>query len=81
MAQVKKFHLTHHVKLRMEQRGVPLEHVKNVVKYPDRVKPLGRGTKGGFLQKFSKTVGSDTIVVVAEIKAGECWLITAYYAT
>lgn len=81
MPEVLKFHLTQHFRLRLAQRGVPLEHAKNVVKYPQQVKPLGRGTHGGIRRKFSKTDSGRTMVVVAETKAADCWLVTAYYAT
>jgi hypothetical protein len=81
MPEALKFHLTQHFRLRMEQRGVRLEHAKNVVKYAQHTKPLGRGTHGGIRRKYSKTDSGRTIVVVAETKANDCWLVTAYYAT
>ena len=74
-----KFHVTQHQALRLAERELSLEEVKNVVKYPDRREILNRGNHGGNLKKIWKTVNDKTLVVVAEIKREECWLATAYY--
>ena len=74
-----KFHLTRHQALRLAERQLSLEDVKNVVKYSDSEQILNRGNHGGNLKKLWKTVNEKTLVVVAEIKREECWLATAYY--
>ena len=37
------------------------------------------GPHGGMRFKFSKLVGGRKLAVIAECKAGDCWLITGYY--
>ena len=74
-----KFHVTTHQALRLAERELSLESLKNVVKYPDSAQVLNRGRHGGNLKKFRKTVDEKTLIVVAEIKREESWLATAYY--
>jgi hypothetical protein len=74
-----RFHVTHHQAVRLSERDLPLEFVKSTVLYPDRRQALNKGHNGGNLIKFFKTVGKNTMVVVAEIKGSDCWLATAYY--
>jgi len=74
-----KFYNTKHFCLRLSERSLSLENVKNVISYYDSVERLNRGKHGGFLKKFKKTVDHKTLVVVAEIKNNDCWLATAYY--
>ena len=74
-----RFHNTPHFVQRISERNLSLENVRNVVKYPDsqKVSP-NRPQHGGKVHIFEKTVDGSTLKVVAEIKAGDCWLITAY---
>jgi hypothetical protein len=74
-----KFHVTRHCALRLSERSVLLEHVKNVVNYADEEKRLQHGANGGILKRFTKTDGGRKLTVIAEIKNNECWLATAYY--
>ncbi len=53
--------------------------MKDVVKYHDTRKQQYRGEHGGFVYRFSKSTDDMTLVVVAEVKKGECWLISAFY--
>ena len=55
-----------------------MENIKNVVHYPERRKQVGRGQHGGFVYTFEKEVDGVTLKVVAEVRAKDCWLITAY---
>jgi hypothetical protein len=73
------FQITKHQALRLAERDLSLENVKNVVRYPDSVEELRRGGHGGSLKRFKKMVDEQTLVVIAEIKRTECWLATAYY--
>jgi hypothetical protein len=73
------FHVTRHCALRLAERSVLLENVKDVVKYADEEKRLQRGGNGGILRRFEKTVEGRKLVVIAEIKNNDCWLATAYY--
>ena len=54
--------------------------MKNVVGYPDAEEFLRKGIHGGRVFKLRKTVAGRTLVVVAEIKGKECWLLTGFFA-
>lgn len=75
-----KFHVSRHMAVRMAERGVSLEHAKNVVHYGDaQDKPDQRGLNGGKVKIFTKVDGVRKLVVVAELKNNDCWLMTSYY--
>lgn len=38
-----------------------------------------RGMHGGFIYEFHKMVAGKKLVVIAEVKKQECWLITGYH--
>lgn len=63
----------------MRERGLKLEDIKAVVRSPHSKGDLGKGPHGGVKRKFWKSAGGRTMIVVAEIKADECWLVTGYY--
>ena len=75
-----RFHQTKHQALRVSERALSFENMKNVVRYPDAEQALRRGFHGGMVKKFRKTVDAKTLVVVAEIKGKECWLLTGFFA-
>jgi hypothetical protein len=77
--EITKFHDTTHARKRGRERDVPLESMKDVVKYHDSKMQQYRGDNGGFVYKFKKTVDKSTLAVVAEVKKKECWLISAFY--
>ena len=52
--------------------------MKDTVNYHDAKRQQYRGEHGGFVYQFSKAVGAETLVVVAEVKNQECWLISAW---
>ena len=79
MGKKYNFILTKHCELRLDQRCLSLENVKNVVRYSKEVKVLNRGKHGGLLKKFRKSADDKTLVVVAEIRNKTCWLATAFY--
>jgi hypothetical protein len=76
--KISVFHDTFHAKQRSGERAISLEAMKDVVKYPTQREQQWRGPNGGFVYKFTKRTGRDTLVVVAEVKKSECWLITAF---
>jgi hypothetical protein len=76
--RIKKFHSSQHSINRQIEREISLEAVKNVVHYPDEIKKQYSGQHGGTVYKFLKTVDSKTMIVVAEVKKTECWLMSAY---
>ena len=74
-----RFHPTYHSNLRMIERQLSFENMKNVVQYPDKVQDLNTGKHGGKLRKYFKKVENRTLVVIAETKRRECWIATGYY--
>ncbi len=79
MEPIKTFHDSTHARQRSRERSIPLEAMKDVVRYPRSKTQQYRGAHGGFVYKFKKTVGGETLAVVAEIKKSECWLISGFY--
>lgn len=79
MPSPKTFHLTSHLKRRVEQRELSVDPIKDVINYPDHKHQQRRGEHGGFVYLFEKTVEGKTLLVCAELKKSECWIITAYY--
>jgi hypothetical protein len=73
------FHVTKHFALRLAERNLSLENVKNVIYYSDRKQELRTGHHGGKIFKYFKTVDDKTLAVVAEIRRNDCWIATAYY--
>lgn len=76
-----RFHNTHHLLTRQTEREFSLESVKATVNYATHRTQIGFGAHGGKRWKLKKSVDGRTLVVVCEIKASECWLVTAYYET
>lgn len=74
-----KFHISRHCALRLSERSIMLECVKNVVCYAEQEKRLQSGSNGGVLKMFTKTDAGRKLIVIAEIKNSNCWLTTAYY--
>ena len=79
MEQIKTFHDSTHARQRRRERSIPLEAMKDVVKYHQSKTQQYRGDHGGFVYKFKKTAGGKTLAVVAEVKNGECWLMSGFY--
>ena len=79
MDRIKKFHLSQHAINRGIDRDIPLEIAKSVVHYHQELKKQYNGQHGGTVYKFLKTVDGKTLIVVAEVKKSECWLMSAYY--
>jgi hypothetical protein len=75
-----RFHHTKHETLRVSERELSVENLKNVVRYFDTEQFLRHGYHGGAVKKFRKTVEARTLVVVAEIKGDDCWLLTGFIA-
>ncbi len=74
-----RFHQTKHQALRVSERDLSFEDMKNVVGYPDSSQFMRNGIHGGRVSKFRKTVDGRTLVVVAEINGKECWLLTGFF--
>ena len=74
-----RFHVTRHGALRVTERSLSLEEMKNVVNYSKQVTVLNHGRNGGKLKRFEKTADGRKLVVIAEVKGTDCWLATGYY--
>jgi hypothetical protein len=74
-----RFHTTKHGSFRVMERELSFEHAKNVVKYGTEKTVMRPGVHGGAIYRFKKTDDGLTLVVVAEVKNNECWIMTAYY--
>jgi hypothetical protein len=73
-----KFHLTVHARQRIAERGLSVEAMKDVVKYPQHKHQQYQGEHGGTVFRFSNQRGQANMTVVAEIKGQQCWLITGW---
>lgn len=73
------FYPTKHFHVRHAERRLNTDDIKAAILSPTKRKFLKKGKNGGRLTRFEKTAGGKTLVVIAEIKAGECWIVTAYY--
>lgn len=62
----------------MAERGITLEAMKDVVKYPQTKQKQVPGIRGGTVFRFSKMRGPTKLTVVAEIKGQDCWLMTTF---
>ena len=62
----------------MAERGLSLDAMKDVVKYPQQRQRQERGEHGGIVFRFSKKRGQAKMTVVAEIKGQDCWLISGW---
>ncbi len=76
-----EFHDTSHVEKRARERDFTVEQAQLTVSEPGSIlkTPPRRGNHGGMLWLFFRVFGTRTLVVVAEIKKHECWIITGYW--
>jgi len=73
-----RFHGTRHAAQRLTERSISEEDLKAVVRSPASHEDLRRGRHGGTIRRFRKSNGR-ILVVVAEVKRDEAWILTAYY--
>jgi hypothetical protein len=70
-----KLHDTAHLEKRArEQATLAINEPASILKTPPR-----KGNHGGFIWLFFRAFESRILVVVAEVKANECWIITGYW--
>jgi hypothetical protein len=76
-----EIHDTSHVEKRARERGFTVEEATLTVNFPDRIlkTPPRRGNQGGMLWLFFRAFEDRLLVVVAEIKLNDCWIITGYW--
>lgn len=77
-----EFHDTSHVEQRARERGFTVEQTILTIDEPGSIlkTPPRRGNHGGMMWLFFRRFEARTLVVVAEIKLHECWIITGYWA-
>lgn len=73
-----RFHGTRHAAQRIAERAISEDDLKAVVRSPASHEDLRAGRHGGTIKKLRKANGR-TLVVVAEMKGQEVWLLTVYY--
>jgi hypothetical protein len=59
---------------RVEQAMLTIDQPGSILKTPVR-----KGNHGGFIWLFFRAFESRILVVVAETKGNECWIITGYW--
>jgi hypothetical protein len=76
-----EFHDTSHVDKRARERGFTLEQEILAIQEPGSIlkTPPRRGNHGGMIWLFFRKFADRVLVVVAEIKNHECWIITGYW--
>jgi hypothetical protein len=76
-----EIHDTSHLEKRAGERGFTIEQAKLTVNAPGSIlkTPPRRGNHGGMLWLFFRAFEASMLVVVAEIKLNECWIITGYW--
>jgi hypothetical protein len=74
-----RFHITAHAARRISERALSVEALKDVIKYPQYKKAQYKGEHGGTVFRFSKQVEGVKLIVSAEVKKHECWILTGFY--
>jgi hypothetical protein len=76
-----RFHDTAHVEKRARERGFSVEQAVLTVNDPASIlkTPPRKGNHGGFIWLFFRLFESRILVVAAEVKNNECWIITGYW--
>ena len=75
------FHDTAHIEKRARERGFTVEQAIFTISDPGSIlkAPPRKGNHGGFIWLFFRLFESRILVVVAEVKDNECWIITGYW--
>jgi hypothetical protein len=76
-----EFHDTAHIEKRARERGFSVQEAMLTINEPasNYKTPPRKGNHGGFIWLFSRAFDGRILVVVAEVKANECWIITGYW--
>lgn len=73
------FYDTTHASLRRRERQLSaVEMQETICQHEHRIQHR-RGEHGGFVYEFDRCVSGKKLVVFAEVKQHECWLITGYF--
>lgn len=63
---------------RTTERGIADVEVEEVVRTGAVIHTQDRGPHGGLKRLYKKYVAGKVVVVVAEVRKKDCWIITAY---
>ena len=76
-----RFHDTAHVEKRARERGFTVEQAMLSINDPASIlkTPPRKGNHGGLIWLFFRRFESRILIVVAETKDNECWIITGYW--
>ncbi len=76
-----EYHDTAHAEKRARHRGFTIEQATLTINKPASIlkTPPRKGNHSGFVWLFFRAFESRILVVVAEVKANECWIITGYW--
>jgi hypothetical protein len=74
-----KFYFTSHARRRSGERAIDLALFKKIVLAPDCKKQQYRGSHGGFVYLFSKTLAQGELHIAAELYKDECYFVTGYW--
>ena len=74
-------HDTVHVEKRTKERGFTFEQAIETVNEPTSILkvPPRRGNHGGMIWLFNRDFAGRVLIIVAETKNHECWIITGYW--
>ena len=78
MAIVYHFCPLPHFQKRLAERGISLEDCMAVVRTPDMRVRQYQGENGGVVFRLAKDINNKKLVVVAEIRKNDVWLITCF---
>lgn len=73
------FYFTIHSGARGNEREITKEQFKLAVSSPDTKSQMCAGSNGGFKYIFTKNIDLKILIVVAEVKKEECWVVTGYW--
>ena len=78
---IKEFHFSNHGSSRANERTVSAKEAIEVILTPSKQKQQYKGTHGGFVTKFNKTIDGKNLAVVAELYKDQCYIVTTFYET
>jgi hypothetical protein len=79
LQRIETFHDSAHAGVRRKERGATEQEMKDVINYHEKKVQQYKGNHGGFVYRFEKTVDGKTLIVVAEVKKAEAWLVSCFY--
>jgi len=78
LERVENFHVSTHGGIRARERELSIEDMKAIINSHDHKCQLRRGGHGGFVYKFTKAMLSKNMVVIAEVKKKDAWIVSGW---